>query len=221
MTPNSSTRVLLILSCAFNPPPLTGYGSKRFLGDERVQQYVNGFQTFFSDNNLASNFDVLITDNTVASVDEIDRRIVSSFPPNSKAIFIGNNEIGKLNNGAGLIFTWTKLSDIIKDYDWVVHHEPRQKMRHMNFIKSFLSNPRNLMTINKDHGKHFNTGLFCIRSSILLDYCQSTDLVQMVQRSISIEDHLYDYFINQKINFDVEKEMGLTWYPYGENPKDY
>ena len=213
--------VLLALSCAFNPPPLTGYGFGRYTGEERTEQYSQGFKTFFSQPHLFKNCDVVITDNTISGIQDIDKRIVETIPENSTIVSIGNNEIGRLNNGAGLIFSWLCIANKIKDYEWVIHHEPRQKTRHHNFVSSFFSNPRNLFTVNKDHGKHFNTGLFCIRSENLLEYCVSVDLIDMVRKSISIEDHIFDFFNKNKIQFELAEEMGLTWYPYGGNPVEY
>lgn len=216
-----SSRILISLSCAFNPPPLTGYGVGRFTGEDRINQYIDGFDTFLKGHDRFSGIDFIISDNTSLDVSEIDQRIISRFPAGSRLFLSRNNQVGGLNNGAGLIFTWRCLEDEFRRHDWVIHHEPRQKTRNFDFIDSFLSNPRNLFTINKEHGRHFNTGLFCISSTSLIDYCKSIDLIEMVKNSISIEDHIFQFFHREKIPFDVREEMGLTWYPFGENPRDY
>ena len=218
---HQNLKMLLVLSCAFNPPPLTGYGSGRFSGEERIRQYVVGFETFFNGHERFKEFDIILTDNTILGIDEIDTRILSKIPKNTKIFLTRNNQIGSLNNGAGLIFTLNCLCEKIKEYDWVVYHEPRQKTRHFNFIDSFLLNPRNLFSINKENGKHFNTGLFCISSKNLISYCSSADIVEMTMKSISIEDHMFLFFNKEKIPFDTEKEMGITWYPFGSPSKDY
>jgi hypothetical protein len=215
------SRCLIILSCAFNPPPRTGYGSGRFTGEDRVNQYMAGLDTFLSGHDRFKNVDIIISDNTSSSFSEIDQRIVDRFPSNSRVFLTKNNQFGGLNIGAGLIFTWLCLENEIKEYDWIIHHEPRQKTRNFNFIDSFLSNPRNLFTINREHGRHFNTGLFCISSKDLLSYCRSINLIEMVKNSISIEDQIFNFFQKEKIQFDTRDEMGLTWYPHGENPRDY
>lgn len=214
-------KILIILSCAFVPPPLTGYGTRRFTGEERINQYLVGLQTFLNNHSRFEDIDIILTDNTVSSISEIDSRIIQSIPVKSKIFLTRNNQVGGLNNGAGQIFTWLCLSEKIKDYDWIIHHEPRQRTRNFDFIDSFLNNPRNLFTINKEHGRHFNTGLFCINSKVLNDYCASSDVIEMVRKSVSIEDHMLDFFEREKIPFDTREELGLIWYPFGEDPKEY
>jgi len=212
---HQNSKMLLILSCAFNPPPLKGYGTGRLSGEERIRQYITGFETFFDGHERFKEFDIILTDNTILEIDEIDTRILSKIPKDTKIFLTRNNQLGSLNNGSGLIFTLNCLCEKIKEYDWVIYHEPRQKTRHFNFIDSFLLNPRNLFTTSKENCNQFNTGLFCIRSENLTSYCLSTDVVEMTMKSISIEDHMFLFFDKEKIPFDTEKEMGITWYPFG------
>lgn len=217
----SDNKVVLMLSCAFNPPTLTGYGTKRVIGEDRISQYEEGFKTFFKDLDLFNSMDIVITDNTIDNIDQIDKRIIENIPLKSFYLLTRDNTLGRFNNGVGLIHTWLYSESLISNYAWFIHHEPRQKTRNMDFIKSFINHPRNLFTINKEHGKHFNTGLFCIESPTLIDYCKSSNLEEMIKNSISIEDHLFDYFNTKHISYDLRNEMGLTWYPFNSEPVEW
>ena len=85
---HQNLKMLLVLSCAFNPPALTGYGSGRCSGEERIRQYIVGFETFFNGHERFKEFDIVLTDNTILGIDEIDTRILSKIPKDTK---INNN----------------------------------------------------------------------------------------------------------------------------------
>ena len=180
----------------------------------RIQQYINGIEKFLQLNKKYiddKKMDVYITDNTISNDDKLNQTLLDIIPENVKIITCLNNNYGCLNKGAGVIEQWKYCSNIIKEYDFFIHFEPRQLLKSNQFIESFLENPRNLFTLN-NRTKHFNTGLFCIKTTHLLYYVKNVDLSQMVNKSISIEDDLYEYFINFKINFDTLEKMDLMWF---------
>ena len=126
----------------------------------------------------------------------------------------------KQNNGAGLIDTWKYNKDLIQKYDWIIHFELRQLLKSFQFVESFLKEPRNLFTININV-EHFNTGLFCISKENLLNYINNCDLNKMVNNSISIEDDLYKYFQDNKLNYDTLEKMDLLWFAGDNNTYHY
>lgn len=181
--------------------------------NERIQQYVNGLSAFFNYKKILDKYDIdiYITDNTIDNINDIPIQILNVLPKNVKFSVFNNNIYGCYNKGAGLIQTWLYNKELISQYDWFIHFEPRQLLKSFNFIENFLKNPRNLFTINVNI-KHFNTGLFCLESKHLIDYISNTDLRHMINNSISIECDLYNNINNKGINYDVLDKMDLIWF---------
>ena len=144
--------------------------------------------------------------------------ILDVIPQNVKIITCLNNNFGSINKGAGDIEQWAYNEDFIKQFDWFIHFEPRQILLSFQFIESFLNNPRNLFTINSNI-KHFNTGMFCIKSKLLLEYIHSVDLQQMTSQFISIEDNIYNFFITNNIEYDALEKMDVIYFPTNLPPE--
>ena len=181
--------------------------------NERIQQYVNGLLAFFKYKDLLDKYDidVYITDNTIDNINNIPIQILNVLPKNVKFSVFNNNIYGCYNKGAGLIQTWLYNKELISQYDWFIHFEPRQLLKSFYFIENFLKNPRNLFTINVNV-KHFNTGLFCLESKHLMNYCNHINLIHMINNYISIEDDLYNYINNNDIKYDILDKMDLIWF---------
>lgn len=209
-------KILLELSCAFRPSNLTGNGTPRILGEKRTQQYIDGFDSFFKNFSYLNSVDIVLTDNTVDCLDQIDKRIVSYFPEKLILKIKNDNNIAEKNNGAGCIVSWLRAKETIANYDWIIHHEPRLTMRHMQFVNSAIENPRNLFTLNKNPNapKHFNTGLFCIDSKLLLNYCETANIESMCSSNISVEYEIFNFINNSKVSYDTFSEMGVIWHSY-------
>ena len=204
----SNNKILCILPICCYP---ANKGSNN--GAERIQQYVNGLGKFFEYNDILKkhNIDIYIADNSIKRGGNLPPEILSVIPEHVKISTSLNNHFGAINKGAGLIEQWLYCKDIITNYDWLIHFEPRQLLLNFNFINNFLENPRNLFTIG-DGNNHFNTGLFCIETCSLLHYSTSVDLNIMSIRYISIEYDLYNYIIKHKIKFDILAKMELIWF---------
>ena len=182
-------------------------------GYERIQQYVTGLNKFFEYNDILKkhNVDIYVSDNSIKDGDSIPIEILNIIPENVKTISFLQNNFGRINKGAGLIEQWLYCKDIIKKYDWLIHFEPRQLLFNFNFFNNFLENTRNLFTIGCNN-IHFNTGLFCIDTNTIIKYSLSTDLIKMVNKSISIEYDLYNYIKQYNIYYDVLDKMNLIWF---------
>jgi hypothetical protein len=187
----------------------TNTGSNR--GEERIQQYVKGLVKFFEYNNVLKkhNVDIYIVDNSIKYGDSLPKDILAILPDNVKINTCFNNEFGSKNKGAGLVEQWLYCKDIIEKYDWFIHFEPRQLLLNFNFINDFLENPRNLFKIS---GPSFNTGLFAIKTNVLLKFSNSIYLHEMCRLSKSIECILYDYFIKNMIPFSLTEKIYLIWH---------
>jgi len=210
-------KIIFLLNICCFPENTSSFNNKI-----RIQQYIDGLNTVFQYNNIIKNhdIDVYIVDNTIKNDETLPREILNIIPSNVHLSLCLKNELGKKNKGAGLIDTWKYNKDLIQKYDWIIHFEPRQLLKSFQFVESFLKEPRNLFTININ-AEHFNTGLFCISKENLLNYINNCDLNKMVNNSISIEDDLYKYFQDNKLNYDTLEKMDLLWFAGDNNTYHY
>ena len=203
-------KILILLSTAFDVSNVNAIPVAR--GNLRINQYIQGLTKFFSFNFKKYNHDVeiIISDNTVSSKENIHPLIVQTIPENIFLDLKLDNEFGSKNKGTGNIVSFLRCNDKIEKYDFVLHFEPRLLLNDYSFFINFLNNPRNIF--NLGIGSQFNTGLFSIDTSSLSTYSNSRDLNKMINNSISIEDDLYNFIINNKINFDTVPKMGVDWH---------
>ena len=215
MNKTNSKIICLLQICCFP----NNNGSNK--GPERIQQYVNGLNKFFEYYDIFEkhNIDIYITDNSVSIEDNLPDKILNILPANVKIINSLNNKFGSINKGSGLIEQWIYCKEIIEKYEWIIHFEPRQLLLNFNFINNFLENPRNLFKIinscfltKKQITTHFYTGLFCIETDKLIDYCFNINLYNMVNNNISIEYDLYNYMIKRNIVFNNTDKLNLIWF---------
>jgi len=185
----------------------TLYKKKQVVSEDiRLEQYITGLKKVFEYKEILDkhNVHICLTDNTAT---DIDKRILDVLPDNVKVVACVNNRFGSKNKGAGVIEQWTYCKDLIKEYEWFIHFEPRQLLQNFNFITNFLDNPRNLFTMNLN-SSHFNTGLFCMKSKLLLCYIQHTPAPKLKG---CIENDLYNYVKNND-SFDLLDKMELIWF---------
>ena len=201
-----NNKIACLLCVCLYPTNITSNTS-----ENRMKQYENGFRKFFEYNFTEKNIDVYIIDNSIKSIENIPPNILNTVPNNVTFICHTNNQYGCKNKGAGLIENWLVCKEVLKQYDWIIHFEPRQLLKNFDFFDSFFKNPRNLFTMGKENN-HFNTGLFCIQTNILLNYISTVNLQEMVFKYISIEYDIYDFFIKNNIYYDLENKMNLIWY---------
>ena len=147
----------------------------------RYKQYFNGIKKLYELNN-DKNIDIYISDNSdfFNKDSELKKYINTTSIQIIKDV---PNNYGKINKGSGLIENWSHNKYILNKYDWIIHFEPRQLLQSNQFIDNFLENPRNLFTrggcYNNKYSnslKHFNTGLFCIKTSYLINFIKSISL---------------------------------------------
>ena len=183
--------------------------------NQRIKQYTTGIETFFKYYDILkkNNVKVFIFDNTLESKDKIPDEILSVIPEDVTVKVCYANKYGK-NKGAGLIDAWTLNIDEIKDFDYLIHFEPRQVLNSFYFIDNFLSDNRNIFTFNTNpHApKHFNTGLFTIKVEHLIKFINRFP-PEKLDISTSIEHLLYWFFKNTDLEFDTLDKMDLFWYP--------
>jgi hypothetical protein len=183
---------------------------------DRLQHYIAGLTKFFEYNDilLENQVDIYIFDNTIGKNDRLPQELLDIIPSNVNVINDHANIYGGLNKGAGLIESWLYLKDIIRQYDYLIHFEPRQLLLQYDFIDSFLKNKSNVFTYGSDK-KHFNTGLFCIDCNILDYFIHSIHLNTMIHNCLSIEYMLFDFFTINHIPYTTKDKMNLLWFGFG------
>ena len=200
----SGKKILCMLQICCYP---TNSGSNS--GAERIQQYVKGLTKFFEYNDIfkKQNVDIYIVDNSIKDGDSLPAELLTILPDSVIINTSLNNTFGCVNKGAGLIEQWLYCKDIIEKYDWLIHFEPRQLLLNFNFINDFLENPRNLFKIS---GPSFNTGLFAIKTNLLINFTNNVDFREMAHTPI--ECKLYEYFIKNMIPFSLTEKIYLIWH---------
>jgi hypothetical protein len=207
--------IFLLQMCLY---PTNGFSLTR--GKDRIQQYVNGLTRVFEYNDIIqkNSIDVLIFDNSIQNSNDLPIEIIEILPTNVTFLYANINNYGCINKGAGLIESWLYLQEIIINYKWIIHFEPRQLLINFEFINNFLNNPRSLFTYSQGiEESFFNTGLFCIKSDILQRYINQVDLNNMLNAGISIEKDIYIYLKNNNILFDITDKLNLKWHDQTNN----
>lgn len=187
-------------------------------GIERTTQYVDGLTRFFALlNEHQQNFsNVFIVDNTISSTDMIPKDVLSVIPNTANILLTLQNKYGKINKGCGLIEQWIYMEDILNDYDWIIHFEPRQYLKSFHLIGGFLQKQRTIFTLGKSK-KDFNTGLFCISRKDLYNYINQVDMVDMCNKCISIESSIFEFFNENNISYHLIDKMDVIWHNSHKN----
>jgi hypothetical protein len=197
---------LITLSTAYHPAKSSHRYS--YTGEDRINQFVNGYNSFFDNFEKRPETDVCIMDGTIDSLDLIDERVKEIIPPYVNYKLYLKNQYGALNNGAGMIETWKFYEETLKKYKWIIHFEPRTTLRSFDFFNQFYADKRNLFTLDNT-GQQFYTGLFSISSTLLLDFSR-LDLDKMVRESISIEKILFEYMKDKPK--EIIESVGVLWF---------
>ena len=175
--------------------------------EKRLKQYQQGIDKIV-ELNKNYNFDIYIADNGHNFDDKI------KIPECIKVIKNNPNKLGRYNKGSGIIEIWNNNIEILKQYDYIIHFEPRQLLIDNYFIDNFMKNIRTLFTYNSNPNawRHFNTGLFACKSQELLQFISQCSTEFLVNRNAGIEYMLYNFFNNNNINYDVLDKMNLIWF---------
>lgn len=213
-------KVLCFLPISLNVEETVLFNKQQLVNNKkRLQQYVNGIDKFlnFNKNNILNkSMDVVISDNTFTSSVKFPEDITNIIKKYDLLDYVtiithNNNKYGNYNKGCGIIEQWIYNKDLIKSYDWFIHFEPRQLLITNTFIETFIKKKSNIFVIGKERN-NFNTGLFCIKPSLLLQFSSLIDLHKMVINSICIETILYNFMKYNNIDFHDLEKFDLLWH---------
>ena len=111
--------------------------------EKRLKQYEQGIEKVV-ELNKNYNLDIYIADNGYNFDDKI------KIPECVKVIKNNPNKLGSFNKGSGIIEIWNNNIEILKQYDYIIHFEPRQLLIDNSLIDSFIENPRSIFTYSKN-----------------------------------------------------------------------
>jgi hypothetical protein len=208
-------KIAIFLSCT---TILNSHRFKKSFGEQRINTYVNGLKSFFKYNDyfLTNNIDIFFMDNNIDTNEKLDNRINEILPNNVIKLLFKRNNYGHINCGAGLIEQWLECSKELEKYDYIIHFEPRQILKSLYFIETFLKNNTNIFLFISQH-KQFYTGLFSIKTEHLISYVKNTNLEHMCTSGMCIENSLHDYFVKNKIQFEKIDKLDLSWNAVSDN----
>lgn len=218
-----SKEIFIELRSALYPPENITISVNR--GEERIEQIYSGIKKFLSHFDLLTNKEkcqIFFVDNTIESKDSIPKKIKEILEENNIIQLVQiKNYYGSKNKGAGDIDIWRENLNIMSDFKWILHFEPRTILNSSEFINKCLTSPSNLFKILRpdNTGEHFYTGLFMMDIEDLKDYINSINLDTMVNNCISIEYSLFEFMQSFKFNKFKEytKKLKVTWNDSHEN----
>mgnify|MGYP001394039410 CR=1 FL=1 len=194
-----------------------GYKTGRYENNKkRLIQYKHNLINFLN-YNLSSNFDLILSDNSENRIE--DKTFLSILEKNKVACFFNSsNKYGGINKGAGVIENYLSRYDLLKDYEYILHFEPRQMLISSKFFKIFLEKPSNIFKYAERHWRNFYkvnnfyTGLFSIQSSIWFEFINDINLEKITNQNISIEYEIFNYLRTNNLDFKIVKKLGLCWH---------
>lgn len=213
--------------------------------DKCLHQLIKGFGDIKNlVNKYPDSFDLYWGDNTVKSSLRYNNELVSlaSNIPHlkSKKLFFNNyyNPDGSPNKGCGVVAIWHKILPkvINKNYDFVIHFEPRQEIKNFSFFDRFIKKPNSYFKTMRSQPdirawrKYFPpyvkrevwTGLFSCSTKVLLNYTNqktSTGLNKLAEERFHVEGDLYNYLRENRTPFKPLSDLGLRWHDNGLNKK--
>ena len=189
-----------------------GYKTGRYENNKkRLIQYKHNLINFLN-YNLSSNFDLILSDNSENRIE--DKTFLSILEKNKVACFFNSsNKYGGINKGAGVIENYLSRYDLLKDYEYILHFEPRQMLISSKFFKIFLEKPSNIFKYAERHWRNFYkvnnfyTGLFSIQSSIWFEFINDINLEKITNQNISIEYEIFNYLRTNNLDFKIVKKF--------------
>ena len=198
------------LSCAFSS---NQFAHKAFVseGQNRTNQYVNGFNNFF---NFYSKYqqdysNIYVVDNTLEDKSKVNPKILETIPNGVNYIFSNENTYGKNNKGSGCIEQWISCESVLHDYEYVWFSSSRSQYRDFSFYETFIKSPTNLF--RKWHAGQFFTNSFFIESKTVLEYIKYRTPKSLSDNHICFEADLYNFLNDNSIKYKFLENIGINW----------
>jgi hypothetical protein len=225
---------LIIMFCSFRPKQYS-----KETCEAREKEYV----TCISHNLKiipSEDFDVIITDNTISSLEELTNfNLISLLQEEQsvKDVLFFEKNLGEKNKGVGELQMLKGVMDSInpEDYETICYCTARKIFtnpycfeRAENLKKqALISNPDFFYFFEKKYELTEKNGLyndmfFAMKSKTMSEYAEYSfqNLDKMISYNIGSEQNLYQFIHSKNIEFEFIKWLGIIrndWY----NSKDY
>lgn len=187
----------------------------------RLEQYIDGFNRFSSLVSIELFDDVFVVDNTLNAVTDFDKRIRKCLPGNVKFLATGTNRFGRYNKGAGDVETYRFMfkSRMLRN-DFTVHFEPRLKLVNTAIFDNFFTRNRSLLSVSPS-GNSIQTGYMFLESAEFRKFCSFERLLYMTFRQESIENLLFKFAEKRRIELVRNYTSSLRIDPITNNEIPY
>lgn len=178
----------------------------------RVKQYLVGSQTFQEFIPNYQDYEIIVLDNTVESKYDLPRDFLKLWSK-SEIICTGTNKYGRFNKGAGDIETLNfafKNRIITSNF---LFYELRMKTAKPDFINSYLSLPRNMITLDSGM-QSVKSGYIGFEFGTALNFYKSVSPIRLVLQKKSIEDLLFNYWQIKSLEFFREGNYAFRFDPW-------
>lgn len=185
----------------------------------RREQYYVGSRTFQEVLPNFLEYDIVIIDNTVSTIEEIPAEFRELWK-HAKIIITGTNRFGKFNKGAGDVETLRfAIRNGIINTDFLFY-ELRIKTTKPNFITDFLDSPRNLISLEKGL-QSVRSGYIGFEFATAVKFYNSLSPLRMAINKTSIEDLLFKYWTNNSLEFFPYGTYALRFDPWADKYISY
>jgi len=182
--------------------------------NQRLNEYIKGFSSIKEhENTITKHADIIVSDNTIDSKEEIDPNILKHIPTCAKFNLANKNKYGQQNKGAGLIEYWRHSANIYSRYKWVLFYESRLFLEDFSFFNSFFDDKRTMFKYGADCASlgGFFTGMFAARTKDILNFCNNINLNNFTLQGQIIEQILYFYYRKNNITYKNVGALGIVW----------
>ncbi len=182
--------------------------------ESRINDYINGLESFFNKLGDNDNCDVVFVENTCESEENLPDEIFDAIKEGTLLYVKKKNDYGKINKGGGDIELWKEYLDKISEYEYFFHYEPRMILEDSSFLQSFLNNPRNYFCVEDNTPfPAVKTGYFGVEVKDFIEYCNSIDLENFVEYGVNIENSMRSFFENKNTDFEKDIKYCIRrWY---------
>lgn len=202
---------LILNSSIIVKKPKLGFDNIKIeYGSNRINSYIEGFNSL-KNLNIYDYFDkVLIIDNTIKNKKKFPRSVKRLIPENADFIVSNKNLYGRINKGAGMIETLQKNIHNFEKSQKIFYFEPRLILKNIDLCKNFIQDNKNYFSYESK--ERVKTGYFGSITKDFVEFINQCSVHNIIDKNLHIELLMYDFYKNKKTMFS-NSEISL-WKNY-------
>lgn len=177
---------------------------------------------------------ILVAENTASSIEQLHPHLQTALrlPQITEVLFSQNNQ-GQKNKGAGeygmCLDAFEKKRELFEQADWIVYYTHRhvlsfpQIFSHLERYSAYDAIVSNAPFLYPDRPQNvpdegvFHDVIFAMKRPVFERYLKTMDPEVLTKKRMSSEKNLYDFLVNEKINYKRVESFGLLRYDYMTN----